>query len=282
MTFDQLTTVRHDGIVDESIVFRALWQRVALRRLFFPESHPASQAEDEPYELAEQRAALNDYFDVDDSDEKEQRRKILLGSPKYRFCTSIRVPRPCLENGWSREEAIFPSQVIDELTGQQLSPPNPKSLTDAIWTKTIYSKPKSVLGSTYRIQIEAKAIPGAVLQLDDDDIDREDMLVCQFELERIIPAINRNATHNTKSKIPTKAKVKYSVYCLNRFQRLTEDRQVDAEDRALIPVSECVETDDDGNAWKGYQSKVKIDTDCKHDLVLDVVAVLKVQGLREQ
>lgn len=44
MTFDQLSIVRQDGIVDESIVFRALWQREALERVLFPFSFQQSQS----------------------------------------------------------------------------------------------------------------------------------------------------------------------------------------------------------------------------------------------
>ncbi|RCI02247.1 hypothetical protein CU098_001145, partial [Rhizopus stolonifer] len=89
MTFDQLTCVRQDGIVDEGIVFRALWQREALERVLFPLTcHQQSQTiEEDDQDDPARSEALDEYFDVKGS-ESEKRRILLLGTPKFRFRTS--------------------------------------------------------------------------------------------------------------------------------------------------------------------------------------------------
>ncbi|KAI8884550.1 hypothetical protein K501DRAFT_284809 [Backusella circina FSU 941] len=122
MTFDQLTRVRHDGIVDEGIVFRALWQREALERILYPttlnedqqytqeryliendEMRDIQRDEGDDGEHLDRSAALDEYFDVDASEKQERRRRLLLGTPKFRFCTSVFITRPNQENGWECE-----------------------------------------------------------------------------------------------------------------------------------------------------------------------------------
>ncbi|KAI8089775.1 uncharacterized protein BX664DRAFT_333860 [Halteromyces radiatus] len=142
MTFDQLSIVREDGIVDESIVFRALWQREALERLLFPFNYQQSQSMlssspipsvevstlsdqnneeqdaiprfgklnsgNEQQSKGERRVALDEYFDVDNSDDQERRRRILLGSPRFRFCATVQMILPSDDDlaGWDLVELV--------------------------------------------------------------------------------------------------------------------------------------------------------------------------------
>ncbi|KAG2221134.1 hypothetical protein INT45_004443 [Circinella minor] len=108
MTFDQLTKVRQDGIVDDDIVFRALWQREAFERLLLPtrlnktDSSDDDDDDDEKDQVdgEERQEALDDYFDVGSGASDDRRRQLLLGTPKYRFCMSVELSSPSHENGW--------------------------------------------------------------------------------------------------------------------------------------------------------------------------------------
>lgn len=106
MTSEQLSTVRQDGIVDESIVFSALWQREALERLLYSSiicrslspiesgGPSSSSTYDEPF------AALDEYFDVNHSKELEKRRRKLLGIPKFRLRFSVQITSPHEDKSW--------------------------------------------------------------------------------------------------------------------------------------------------------------------------------------
>ncbi|KAI7858858.1 hypothetical protein BDC45DRAFT_497777 [Circinella umbellata] len=106
MTFDQLTKVRQDGIVDDDIVFRALWQREAFERLLLPtrlnktDSSDDDDDENDQVDGEERQEALDDYFDVGSGASDDRRRQLLLGTPKYRLCMSVELSSPSHENGW--------------------------------------------------------------------------------------------------------------------------------------------------------------------------------------
>ncbi|KAI8340103.1 hypothetical protein BC941DRAFT_419398 [Chlamydoabsidia padenii] len=147
MTFDQLSIVRQDGIVDESIVFRALWQREALERLLYPFNYQQSQQLsstqtyctsikstsiprfsqldlDDPssqQDVSDRRAALNEYFDVGDCDEQEKRRRILLGSPRFRFCASVDLALPWNSNDDDDDNGWDVVEVADHSANTQLT-----------------------------------------------------------------------------------------------------------------------------------------------------------------
>lgn len=298
MTFDQLTAVRQDGIVDEGIVFRALWQREALERVLFPLTYHQQTQEQDEQENERRRAssiesgsthgkydedrvdALNEYFDVDDSDAQEKRRRLLLGTPRFRFRSSVVITPPEIEeNGWECEEkVIVESQVNmhafddgDESDGslwsisdpeeeeeeevlpdtshggisgggiEELqvgtSPTNPEAASATtttttstltttttginttskqqkkknssqqqqqstrtkhykLYKKTFYSEAETILGISYRVQIEAQVMPRHRLIIQDDADEGEEqyhqqihnhdelILVCRFELQR--------------------------------------------------------------------------------------------------
>lgn len=133
MTFEQLTSVRQDGIVDEGIVFRALWQREALERVLFPLTFHYQTQEQRRIEnnntsvlktvqenpevndsdmVEERNAALDEYFDVDHSDAQEKRRRLLLGTPRFRFRSSVYITAPSEENGWDCEEKIVTTNTV--------------------------------------------------------------------------------------------------------------------------------------------------------------------------
>ncbi|KAK4520531.1 uncharacterized protein ATC70_008044 [Mucor velutinosus] len=269
MTFDQLTTVRQDGIVDEGIVFRALWQREALERVLFPLTFTQTQQTQEsrrhpiPKTLEEDRsAALNEYFDVDQSDAQEKRRRLLLGVPRFRFKASVYISPPSEENGWicEQKEITLSSQDLhafdndesdggsvwsvsdneqlgdDEpsATGSQIinagieeleigkeAGPRPlkrhatsKKVPYTLYKKIVYSEAETILGVSYRLQIEAQVMPRHRLVIKDDDMNQEEteeefyadndpndnVLVCRFELQRDLKQIALPAIQIKKEK----------------------------------------------------------------------------------
>ncbi|KAF1796083.1 hypothetical protein V8B55DRAFT_1556829 [Mucor lusitanicus] len=280
MTFDQLTTVRQDGIVDEGIVFRALWQREALERVLFPLTFAQTQQTQEtrrrqhpiPKSLEEDRsAALNEYFDVDQSDAQEKRRRLLLGVPRFRFKSSVYIPPPSQEHGWICEQkeitlssqdlhafdndesddggsvwsvsdngqlgdeelsAMSSSQLInagiEELEIGKAAEPRPatrrhaaaaaatssKKVPYTLFKKIVYSEAETILGVSYRLQIEAQVMPRHRLVIKDDAMDQEEteeqfyadndpndnVLVCRFELQRDLKQIALPAVHIKKEK----------------------------------------------------------------------------------
>ncbi|CAO0792980.1 unnamed protein product [Mucor circinelloides] len=267
MTFDQLTTVRQDGIVDEGIVFRALWQREALERVLFPLTFTQTHQTQEnrhpiPKSLEEDRsAALNEYFDVDQSDAQEKRRRLLLGIPRFRFKSSVFISPPSEENGWTCEQKeitlssqdlhAFDSDESDggsvwsvsdneqlgddepSATGSQIinagvqeleigKGPNPKPKRHTIskkvpytlFKKIVYSEAETILGVSYRLQIEAQVMPRHRLVIKDDALDQEEteeefyadndpndnVLVCRFELQRDLKQIALPAVQIKKEK----------------------------------------------------------------------------------
>lgn len=239
MTFSQLTTVRTDGLVEEGTVFRALWQREALERLMFPtvdlkadKSHETMGSETP----ADQHDALSEYFDVGvksglNQTTIAQRRRLLLGTPRFRFGASIQLDTK-RKDEW-KEEMIFTGQDDEEEADafeHMLSNPNEelascegfssedetdqenailgehwqgrnhtslvagkisskkalaqlasqKSKDSAgsyirILRNTFYSTPKVILGTRYRVKVEAFVLSLA---------DSSKKLVCNFELQR--------------------------------------------------------------------------------------------------
>lgn len=311
MAFGQLTNVRADGIVDEGIVFRALWQRMALQRIIFPDQQvPSQQLRD--------AEALDEYFDVD----SDRRHQILLGVPKYRFCVSVQLPSPNATNGWIYEEPEPSSQIVEtvmssdesnhdegyedeeldrllendeqgvlDATTEPVTPSVSSSScsppTNVIWKKTCYSDTREILGSTYRVRVDAQNIAGRLLHMDDDDEhDHDDILLCRFGLDTFDksesssqsqPSSSSSSQEKTASKtFSREPKIKYSIYCLNRHQHIMESHQVSEEDRVMIPVSE--QSKDDPNApWSGTCSKVQMDGyDKERGMLIDLVVVLEL------
>ncbi|KAI7879467.1 hypothetical protein K492DRAFT_148364 [Lichtheimia hyalospora FSU 10163] len=264
MAFGQLTNVRADGIVDEGIVFRALWQRMALQRIIFPDQHiPSQQLRD--------AEALDEYFDVD----SDRRHQILLGTPKYRFCVSIQLPSPNAANGWNDQQGILDATtepVTPAISESSCSPP-----TDVIWKKTCYSDTKEILGNTYRIRVDAQSIAGRLLYMCDDEHEHDDILLCRFGLDSPMNGSqSQQSNHQDKSIVHREPKIKYSIYCINRHQHITENDQISDEDRVMIPVSEQ-SRDDPNSRWSGTCSKVRMDGyDKERGMLIDLVVVLEL------
>lgn len=264
MTFDQLTSVRQDGIVDEGIVFRALWQREALERVLFPLTFTQQTQENRhpiPKSLEDDRsAALDEYFDVDHSDAQEKRRRLLLGTPRFRFRSSVFISPPSEENGWicEQKEITLSSQDMhafdDEdgsdggsvwsmsdnereeepsATGSQIinagveeleigKGPEVRSRRNTVskkipytlYKKIVYSEAETILGVSYRLQIEAQVMPRHRLEIKDDALERDEMeeefyadndpnenvMVCRFELQRDLKQIALPAVQIKKEK----------------------------------------------------------------------------------
>lgn len=251
MTFDQLSDVRRDGIVDEAIVFRALWQREALERVLYPY-----------YTDAALSAALNEYFDVDPSDVK--RKKLLLGTPRFRFCASIDITPPSEGNGWVQEQDVFNENASEDEDGEWRSDDEEGNKTMKVLKKTFYSNVETILGVTYRVQIEAQT----TLQ--------DDMFFCRFELQKDIGRTNTKQQEEemTKSAVENKSKIHYWIHCLNRHECIVNHHQIDPEDRVLLAVTE--QREEDPNI--GYVEQVLVHSDSKKGVTVDVTIALEIFG----
>ncbi|KAI8329880.1 hypothetical protein EDC96DRAFT_529028 [Choanephora cucurbitarum] len=330
MSFEQLTCVRQDGIVDEGIVFRALWQREALERVLFPLTYhqqtqlqssrsaspiPATIREGDDQERSK---ALNEYFDVDQSEAQEKRRILLLGTPKFRFRSSVYLDPPSLENGWSCEEKYASNEVIsdelanvfddddddesdhsvwsasedEEQTSSQIVqsaldnldilPKKSKKSKRVLYRKIFYSEAETILGVSYRVQIEAQdddleklqeellysdhhedelvmrdmqQISTALVEIKKEK-DQQDTIMSQKKQQPIIPVNPPNSQNYHKTRIH------YWIYCLNRHEGILENEQIDPEDRALVAVTEQSEREngEPGEMGPDLQKGVQIDT----------------------
>ncbi|KAG0185829.1 hypothetical protein DFQ28_008721 [Apophysomyces sp. BC1034] len=329
MTFDQLTTVRNDGIVDEGTVFRALWQREALERIMFPFNFQQSQLvgededEDEKEEIHSERStALNEYFDVDNSENQARRRRILLGVPRFRFRVSVRLTPPSIENGWVRGETKNTNSedldLLEVSTANHTGQSDEIDPADQVLRKSFYSRAESVLGTAYRVQVEAHTMPRHLLHTlndeyedveenseQDEDRLKGDVLVCRFELQREIAGAfsnrlcradeentNTNETdeddtvdklkeshvHNQEGEQPTK--IRYSIFCLNRHDSLMKDNKVDPEDHMLVPVTEQAEREQ-GEPSSGYVDQVVMDVNVKNDIIVNAMVALEIFGFQK-
>ncbi|KAI9499598.1 hypothetical protein BDB00DRAFT_753133 [Zychaea mexicana] len=267
MTLDQLTKVHRDGIVDDEIVFRALWQQKQFEQLLLPAMRGYSYDDDIDEEDSDERhAALNDFFDVSDSD--DYRRQILLGTAKYRFCMTITLSPPCTENGWIRDENVSSSRADDD---DDDSPGNP----DVIWRKTFYSQPEVIWGTTYRIQIEAQVIPHHLLVIQDDDDDSD---TNGSNISRVVN--DDTPSQFTSTTIPKQPRIRYTIHCLNRREGLIENHRVDPEDRMLVAVTDMSEGED--NSQTGYVGQVQLDGyDLREHIKVDTVVCLDVFGFNK-
>ncbi|KAI9022346.1 hypothetical protein CLU79DRAFT_702460 [Phycomyces nitens] len=257
MTFDQLTTVRHDKIVNEEIVFRALWQREALERIIFP------------FHFHQDRnKALNEYFDVDDTVDQERRRRILLGTPRFRFRESIHITPPTLDNGWILDEKSKDSKI------------NSKAPTDAI--QTCSNESEKELDDLLDTLEEAED-SFYDSEHDEEDANEKNVLVCRFELRHVNHKLSRQdlseiepeRLDNIRSQ---RANIRYSIYCLNAHENLAEDQKVDQEDRVLVPVTESAELLEENNDKSGCISQTIIDADISQGVTIDVTVALEVFG----
>ncbi|KAI8326831.1 hypothetical protein EDC96DRAFT_581213 [Choanephora cucurbitarum] len=227
------------GIVDEGIVFRALWQREALERVLFPLTYhqqtqlqssrsaspiPATIREGDDQERSK---ALNEYFDVDQSEAQEKRRILLLGTPKFRFRSSVYLDPPSLENGWSCEEKYASNEVISDELANVFDDDDDDESDHSVWSasedeeqtssqivqKIFYSEAETILGVSYRVQIEAQVMPRHRLFIQDDDLEKlqeellysdhhedELVMVCRFELQRDMQQISTALVEIKKEK----------------------------------------------------------------------------------
>ncbi|KAG2194449.1 hypothetical protein INT47_003817 [Mucor saturninus] len=357
MTFDQLSHVRQDGIVDEGIVFRALWQREALERVLFPLTyHHQTQEHEErqdrtPIDLQHDQdriAALDEYFDVEDSDAQENRRRLLLGVPRFRFRASVFVSSPSVENGWTAEEvgttttelsAVFDDGesdgslwsaaehvaelgVANNASSQRRSSHTMTTTKPyTLYQKTFYSNPETILGISYRVQIEAQVMPRHRFMIQDEpqeeeeeeegdelyvdnDVD-ENIMVCRFELQRDrrqisvpvhrikkegakTPADDPTTVEDTQTVdqsegIREKTKIHYWIHCLNRHEGILESDRIDPEDRVLVAVTEQRERENGspGEMEPGYVGQVLVEADLSKGVTVDATVALEIFGFQK-
>ncbi|KAI8069162.1 hypothetical protein BC940DRAFT_237110 [Gongronella butleri] len=323
MSFDQLTMVRQDGIVDETVVFRALWQRESLDRLLYPAfdrqtqrstsssssspTMPASAipiynkklAPPQPEDTTDRHNALNEYFDVDGATtEKEKRRRILLGTPRTRFCASVVLDCPFSSHTDSWQPVTLePSHThtsnaaIDASNDDSdtSSHTQTREITTPAWRKFVYSDSEHVLGHWYRVRVEATA------------------LHCRFDLQRDGPSsVAQRGDHEATSSSTSPSimgasnpapKIRYTIYCLKRHQATMPPEHIDPEDRVFVPVSQVTEMEQDDDvptcsstaaspATNGYVSTIKMEfDDLKTDqgqLNIDMMVALEVFGLQQE
>ncbi|KAI9249967.1 hypothetical protein EDC94DRAFT_623601 [Helicostylum pulchrum] len=358
MTFDQLTSVRQDGIVDEDIVFRALWQRQALERVLFPLTYHQQSQEQIPVHRpvsndGDRSAALNEYFDVDDSDAQEKRRRLLLGTPRFRFKTSLFISPPTEANGWVCQEiepielseddlhvfddddndkngsedgestdgsiwALSDNEEVDTLqvgtTDLTISTAKSRPLKPyKIYQKSFYSEAETILGISYRVQIEAQVMPRHRLFIqdhhphpqqqqqqqqpsnEDDTCLDENVMVCRFELQRDKKHIGLQQLNSVKSEgesepekkpeegLREKTKIHYWIYCLNRHEGILENDRIDPEDRVLVAVTEQCEREhgEPGEMEPGYVGQVLINADLNKGTTIDATATLEIFGFQK-
>ncbi|KAG2231456.1 hypothetical protein INT48_007529 [Thamnidium elegans] len=360
MTFDQLTNVRQDGIVDEGIVFRALWQREALERVLFPLTYHQQTQEQIPIHRpilndGDRSAALNEYFDVDDSDAQENRRRLLLGTPRFRFRTSLFISPPTEENGWvcqdvepielskddlhafddddndengkedgeSSDGSIWALSDNEEVDTLQVGTTGLTTATSStatkfrtlqpykIYQKSFYSEAETILGISYRVQIEAQVMPRHRLfiqdhqqqqqqqqqqQSNEDDICfNENVMVCRFELQRDKKQIGLPQLDVVKSEgksqpeknvdegVREKTKIHYWIHCLNRHEGILENDRIDPEDRVLVAVTEQCEREhgEPGEMEPGYVGQVLINADLKKGTTIDATVALEIFGFQK-
>ncbi|KAH8555328.1 hypothetical protein BGW37DRAFT_434734 [Umbelopsis sp. PMI_123] len=278
MTFSQLSLVRADGLVEEGTVFRALWQREALERLIFPTvdlKADKSHADGNTASISDRHDALSDYFDIGANSGLNQmaiakKKRLLLGTPKFRFGTSIQLTS-MRKNEW-KEEMIFLGQTLAQLV-VQTSNDHPSKYVKAL-RNTFYSAPKTILGTRYRVRVEA-----FVLSFEN----MPKLLVCNFELQR------RAGEHDTKEM--KDSKVRYSIYCLNRHLVADVDSNVlasvEREQRAFMPVSKCEMSEASEDKWlateigseKSYTTNVVLTDGMVETPNIDVMVVMELFDL---
>ncbi|KAI9309029.1 hypothetical protein BJ944DRAFT_155069 [Cunninghamella echinulata] len=272
MTFDQLSIVRQDGIVDESIVFRALWQREALERVLFPFKNKQIGME--------RQAALDEYFDVDGSDSHERRRRILLGVPRYRFSTSVQLTSPMHDNGWKCMNITNDNKKHEESKKRNSTTTNETSSTTSnttsyqkIYNKTIYSESEYILGHWYRVRVEVQILPKSLMFLQDDS----------HSTSNNEDSVEKNEEDNNANVIACHSKIRYSIYCLNRHEAVVSYDYIDPEDRVLIPVSEVTESKDSSEPSTGYVGQIVLDerfiNNEKNTVDIDMIVVLEIFGI---
>jgi hypothetical protein len=327
MTFDQLAIVRQDGIVDESIVFRALWQREALERLLYPFNYQQSQAPISPPQTqtasADKRgakqqeavgAALDEYFDVADQDDR--RRRILLGSPRFRFCASVDVALPWGDNddGWD---------VVEMMTNNRPTTPKPAAKTgdddalmhafddksgldddDSLWacgdeeleeeleldkdTQDLLDRqpPKQTTTKTPTVRIYNKTIYSGSeyvlgywhrVRLEAQVLPRYLVQPKSNDDTQLLVCrceLERDLAASQQDQPAAQTKTRYDIYCLNRHQVLVADR-VDPEDRVLVPVSKGADDD------SGYVDQIILAVDGLADravVEIDMMVALEIFG----
>ncbi|KAI8344207.1 hypothetical protein BC941DRAFT_408054 [Chlamydoabsidia padenii] len=117
MSFDQLSTVRQDGVVDEDIVFKALWQREALERQLFPLNYQHNQSSFSSQSTLHSTTQIRTQpLDIEKDSNRQPSRlnyhkstannHTLLDPPRFRFKASVCLALPHDNNhdGWDKVE----------------------------------------------------------------------------------------------------------------------------------------------------------------------------------
>ncbi|ORZ08724.1 hypothetical protein BCR42DRAFT_382511 [Absidia repens] len=255
MTFEQLSIVRQDGIVDEGIVFKALWQREALERLLFPFNYQQSQQA----------------VDFNGLEDHEMDRQVLLGAPQFRFSASVCLTLPNEDDhaGWDVAENMDTASTTTSARAMaRTSSEQSQQASGNIYNKTVYTEAKYILGHWHRVRVEAQVLPRSLLQIQDDDEGDRD--------ER-----KQDGDNNHQEPVQQQSKIRYAIYCLNQHDGLVKNDQVDPEDRVLVPISEVIESSDSIEQCTGYVGQILLNTDVlenKNVITVDMMVALEIFG----
>ncbi|KAI8885816.1 hypothetical protein K501DRAFT_270405 [Backusella circina FSU 941] len=196
MTFKQLSMVREDEIVDEDIIFRALWERETLERIIDPTSYNLMLSQ--PPSTDDNNAATV----LENGGDKKQI------SPRFRFTTTVFLTSPKSNN-----KDDWTCQVDDNNT--------------ILYKQSFYSKPERLPFGSYQVEVIAETS-----SYSDDDPpplslqqqDTQYSIHCKFRLK---PVTQKTATPSSLSLIPH---TNYWIYCFNKHEREGEPVTVQTSD----------------------------------------------------
>lgn len=316
MTFEQLSMVRQDGVIDEGLVFKALWQREALDRQLYPFKYSKTSS---PLTLPHDKAiATAGTTTVNSTNLEETLQPVLLSSPLYRFSASVRLSLPSDDdhrNGWEKIDLIDRSALstpssMDNSNDTLAPPPSLSSSFDntlstltsypkgsnlattsthrqsrMIYNKVAYTEAEHILGHWHRVRVEAQILPRPLLQIQDEDDTYKttpsntdpSVLVCRFELQRDCQQGDAKTTHSQlPSDTQQQSKIRYAIYCLNRHEGLIKNDRVDPEDWMLVPVTEVSESAERQST--GYVGQILLETGSNKAIDVDMMVALEIVG----
>ncbi|SAM05807.1 hypothetical protein [Absidia glauca] len=209
MTFEQLSMVRQDGVIDEDLVFKALWQRETLDRQLYPLKH--SQTSSQPTLPHGKAIATDGTITINSTKYQERPQPALPSSTLFRFNASTRLTLPSDSDhcdGWEKVDLIdrsalstsLPMASVNHVNDSDDTPSSASSLstfgdststltldpkgnslatTEAlqqsqpglrtIYNKVVYTEAEHIHGHWHRVRLEAQVLPRSLLQIQDED-----------------------------------------------------------------------------------------------------------------
>lgn len=240
---------------------RLLYPSTAIGSLCSSESRPSSSPTSS-YTLDERFAAPDERCDADSSKELEQQLKTILPEfPKFRFRFSVPMTCPDNDSTWSIDHGEGMSALSQHKESHELpaglgsSIDNPIVIYDSqsdsnifesarrlpqrnIRKRTFYSRTVTAMSTKYRVKVDAQIIPRNLVEFqgeDDDDgpesseNEEEDVLLCRFEVQRVRSESSNTICSQQAAKLQRDTQTRYTIYYLNRHERLWETHIVNTE-----------------------------------------------------